>query len=262
MPEGLDFTIDGPVARITLDRPEVGNAMDRPMTRALMEVAIECDENRQIRCVVIAGRGRMFCAGGDVAGFKAAGDRLPSYVKDITGYLHLAVARLSRMEKPLLTVVNGAAAGAGFSLAVLGDIVLCSSNATFTLAYPAIGLTPDGGMTWLLPRLVGLRKAQEMMLLNRRITAGEALAMGLVTRVVDDAGLHDEASTVAQKLASSATSALGSARKLLIQSSTTSLETQLEHESRSIAAQASTAEGREGIAAFLEKRSPHFMNRV
>ena len=261
MPAGLDFKIDGSIARIALDRPGVGNAIDRAMAQALMEVAIECDENPAVRCVMITGRGRMFCSGGDVAGFAAAGETLPSFVKDVTGYLHLAVSRLSRMEKPLLTVVNGPAAGAGFSLAILGDIVLAGASASFTLAYSTIGLTPDGGATWLLPRLVGLRKAQEILLLNPRIKAEEALALGLVTRVVADQSLEDEAATIAEKLASSAVSAHAGAKELLLLSSTTTLETQLELESRAIAAQARSTEGREGIAAFLEKRSPQFMKR-
>ena len=261
MPAGLDFKIDGSIARIALDRPGVGNAIDRAMAQALMEVAIECDENAAVRCVMITGRGRMFCSGGDVAGFATAGENLPSFVKDVAGYFHLAVSRLSRMEKPLVTVVNGPAAGAGFSLAILGDIVLAGASASFTVAYSAIGLTPDGGATWLLPRLVGLRKAQEILLLNPRIKAEEALAIGLVTRVVADQSLEDEATTIAEKLASSAVSAHAGVKELLMLSSTTPLETQLELESRAIAAQARSTEGREGIAAFLEKRSPQFVKR-
>ena len=258
MVRGLELTIDGPIARITLDRQDAGNAIDRDMAEALMNFAITCDEDSRVRCVLITGRGRMFCAGGDVDGFRRAGDRLPNYVKEVTGFLHLAVSRFARMQKPLITAVNGPAAGAGFSLAILGDIVLAASSASFTLAYSAIGLTPDGGASWLLPRLVGLRKAQEILLLNPRILADEALRCGLVTRVVPDSDLEEAANKIATTLASSATSALGEARRLLLDSATAPLETQLELESRTIAAQSRNAEGREGIAAFLEKRAPNY----
>jgi 2-(1,2-epoxy-1,2-dihydrophenyl)acetyl-CoA isomerase len=259
MTDGILFQRDGAVASITLDRPEIGNAIDIPMARALMEAAIVCDEDDTIRCVVLTGNGRMFCAGGDVAAFSAAGEALPSFLKEITAYVHAAIARLSRMNKPLITAVNGAAAGAGFSLAILGDIALAASSASFALAYGGIGLSPDGGATWLLPRLIGLRRAQEIVLLNKRIKAEEAAALGLVTRVVDAAALPQEAAALAQDLASSATSAIGATRQLLLDSFSTSLETQMEKESRAIAAQARTRDGREGIAAFIEKRAPKFI---
>lgn len=259
MANGLTFGLEGPVARITLDREEMGNALDIPMARALMEAAIACDENDAIRCVLLTGRGRLFCAGGDIAAFNAAGDQLPSYLKEITAYLHLAIARLARMNKPLVTAVNGPAAGAGFSLAILGDIVLAAPAAHFTLAYTAIGFSPDGGATWLLPRLIGLRQAQELILRNRRVKADEAVALGLITRVVAEGALEPEAMALAQELAQSATSALGASRRLLLDSFSTSIETQMEHESRAIAGQARTPEGREGVAAFVEKRRPNFL---
>lgn len=259
MLQGLELTIEGPIARITLSRPEAGNAIDRDMAEALRDVAIACDDDSSVRCVVLSGQGRMFCVGGDVNGFRRAGDRLPSFVKEVTGSLHLAASRFARMEKPLVTVVNGPAAGAGFSLAIWGDIVLAAASATFTMAYSAIGLTPDGGASWLLPRLVGLRKAQEILLLNPRMTAGEARDCGLVTRVVPDQELGHAADEIARTLASSATSALGRARRLLLESATMQLETQLELESRAIADQSRGAEGREGIAAFLEKRTASYV---
>lgn len=259
MPHCLHLRIENSIARITLDRPAVGNAIDRTMVRALMDAAIECDENDAIRCVVLTGTGRMFCAGGDIAEFSAAGEGLSAYVKDITDHLHAAVARLARMKRPLVTAVNGAAAGAGFSLAILGDIAIAAHSATFTMAYSGIGLTPDGGASWLLPRLVGLRKAQEIMLLNPRISAADALEMGLVTRVVADHELEEAALAVAADLAGSAVGAHGAGRRLLAGSFGASLETQLELESRAIIAQAGTPEAREGISAFLEKRAPDFM---
>ena len=254
----LLFERRGSVALLTLNRPDVGNAIDVPLARALMEAAIVCDDDVAVRCVLLTGNGRFFCAGGDVGAFAAAGDGAGALVAEITAYLHVAIARFARMGKPLLTVINGPAAGAGFSLAILGDIVLAARSAHFTLAYTAIGLTPDGGSTWLLPRLVGLRRAQELVLTNRRVAAEDAAALGLITRVVDDATLVADAHALAADLASSATSAIGQARRLLLSSFESSLETQMELESRAIADAARAPHGREGIRAFLAKRRPDF----
>ncbi len=256
--QGLSFSIDNSIARITLDRPDVGNALDLATTRSLMDVAIRCDDDDAIRCVLLSARGRMFCAGGDIQGFKAAGEGLRSYTKEVTGYLHLAVARFARMRKPLVTAVQGPAAGAGFSLAILGDIVVAADSSSFVLAYPGIGFTPDGGLSWLLPRLVGLRKAQEIMLLNPRIRADEAKAIGLVTQVVPAGELEQVADNIVRQLAASATGALGEGRRLMIEAMTSSLETQLERESRTISDQSISVHGREGIAAFLGGRAPNF----
>ena len=252
------FERGGAVARLTLNRPQMGNAIDLPLAKALMEAAITCDEDDGIRCVVLTGAGRMFCAGGDISGFKAAGDGVPALLKELTSYLHMAVSRFARMGKPLVTVINGPAAGAGFSLAILGDIALAARSAHFTLAYTAIGLTPDGGATWLLPRLVGLKRAQELTLTNRRLTADEAAEMGLITRVVENEALNSEAAATAAQLSASATRALGRTRNLLLSSFGNGLEEQMELESRSIADSGRDTEGREGITAFLAKRKPDF----
>ncbi|PIK71576.1 hypothetical protein CS379_18575 [Methylobacterium frigidaeris] len=173
----------------------------------------------------------------------------------------MAVSRLMRMEKPLLVLVNGPAAGAGLSLAIAGDVVLAAGSAHFTAAYGGVGLSPDGGMSWLLPRLVGLRRAQEIILTNRRIGAEEAERIGLVTRTVEDAALASEGAEVAAGLATSATRALGLARGLLADSLSSGLETQLEREARAIAEAGRTPDGREGIAAFLARRKPDFTGR-
>ena len=249
----------GGVATLTLNRPQVGNAIDLPLSQALLEAAIECDENPEVRCVVLTGAGRLFLRRrGRRRSLGSAGDRLPIPLKQLTAALHMAIARLARMDKPLVTVINGPAAGAGFSLALLGDIALAAESAHFTLAYSGIGLSPDGGSTWLLPRLVGLRRAQELTLTNRRVGADEAAAMGLITRCVEDDSLTKEAEILASQLAASATHALGKTRNLLLASFGTSLESQMEAEARAIAQTARTDHGKEGVAAFLEKRKPQY----
>ena len=254
----LLFTRENGIARLTLNRPKAGNAIDVPLARALMAAAIECDADAGIRCVLLTGAGRLFCAGGDVSFFAGAGEKLPMLLQEITAYIHSAVSRFSRMGKPMVTAINGPAAGAGLSLALLGDIAIAAEAAHFTMAYTAIGLSPDGGATWLLPRLVGLRRAQEMTLVNQRVGATEAAAIGLITRAVADHELPQAANAAAEQLANSATRALGRSRNLLLSSFGNALEEQLELESRGIATGGRDPEGREGIAAFLAKRKPDF----
>jgi len=258
MAHGIQFELRDAIARLTLDRPEIGNALDIPMARELMELAIRCEGDAAIRCVLITGNGKLFCAGGDVGSFARAGDKLPDFLREITAYLHAAHSALARMPKPLVVAVNGATAGAGIGLAACGDIVLADPAASFMLAYTGIGMTPDGGTTWLLPRLVGLRRAQELCLTNRKLSAAEAAAIGLITRVTESGKLAEEAGAAAAQLAAGATVALGNTRRLLLESFANPFEAQMELESRAIAAQARTADGREGIASFVEKRKPRF----
>ncbi len=262
---------DGSVVRLVLNRPTAGNAINVEMARALMDAAIECDENPEIRCVVLTGAGRMFCAGGDVRLFSSAGDKIPHLLKELTSYLHSAISRLARMQKPLVTVINGPAAGAGFSLALLGDVALASRDASFTLAYRRLGLSPDGGSTWLLPRLIGLRRAQELMLTDPTLTAERAAELGLVTRVCEPDIIGDEdhsatigtlsaeADRLVDQLSKSAVGAWGRTRYLLLGAYGASLESHLEAEARAIAAAGRSPESREGIAAFVARRPADFI---
>ncbi len=254
----LRVDISAGTATLTLNRAQAGNAIDLPTAEALVAAAVRCEADESIRCVVLTGVGRLFCGGGDMAALAAAGDHLPEVLSELVGALHTAVSKLMRMRKPLLVLVNGPAAGAGLSLAVMGDVVLAVRSAHFSAAYGAVGLTADGGLSWHLPRLIGLRRAQEMMLTNRRVTAEEAAEMGLVTRVVDDDALTSEGAALAQRLAGSATLAIGGARTLLLESFGGGLEAQLDREARSMIRAGATRDGREGIAAFLARRKPVF----
>ena len=257
MTNPIDFTISEGIARITLARPDVGNAIDLPLARALLSAAITCEADDTIRCVVLSGQGRLFCAGGDVGAMREAGDGLSAMLTELIAALHAAVHRLASMPKPLLVLVNGPAAGAGFSLAMLGDVVLSARSAHYTAAYAAIGLTADGGLSWLLPRLVGLRKAQEIILTNRRIKADEAEAIGLVTRTVADEALVAEGDAAAKLLTDAPVAALGAARALLKESFESGMETHLDRELRSMAI-AARGEAREGLSAFFAKRPANF----
>jgi 2-(1,2-epoxy-1,2-dihydrophenyl)acetyl-CoA isomerase len=254
----LLFERRGAIAFLTMNRPTVGNAIDLSLAHALLDASINCDEDDAIRCVVLGGAGRLFCVGGDVSEFAQAGTAVASHLRRLTDQVHIAITRLLHMQKPLVTAINGPAAGAGVSLAILGDFAIAARSAHFSLAYTALGLTPDAGATWLLPRLVGLRRAQELILSPRRSTAEEAASMGLITRAVEDTDLTDEVEALAGQLASSATPALGRSRALLLSSFHQSLEAQLGSEARAIIESSQTREGREGIAAFLAKRKPEF----
>jgi 2-(1,2-epoxy-1,2-dihydrophenyl)acetyl-CoA isomerase len=256
-PSPLGVEVANGVAWLTLDRPEVGNAIDLPLAQALLTAATRCAADAAIRCVVLTGAGRLFCAGGDVALMKAAGDALPGVLHELIETLHQAVVVLRHMPKPLVTLVNGPAAGAGLSLAILGDIVLSARSAHYTPAYGAIGLTADGGLSWLLPRLVGLRRAQEIILTNRRVKPEEAEAIGLVTRIVDDEALVGEGHAVAARLADGPIAANGAVRALLQASFESTFADQLARELHSMTT-AADGEAKEGLAAFFAKRPPNF----
>lgn len=246
------------VATITLNRPEAANALIVEMARELMLAANACDESPTIRAVILTGAGKFFCAGGDVQSFADAGDKVGELAKEITAYLHAAVSRFARMNAPLIVAVNGAAAGAGFSMAIAGDLVLSAESAKFTVAYTGIGASPDGSSSYFLPRIVGLRRAQELMLTNRRLSSAEALDWGLVTRVVADETLMAEAEKLASQMAAGPRRSHGVVKQLLASTFSESLETQMELESRGIAASLSNSDGQEGIAAFVGKRKPQF----
>ncbi len=258
MTEAVQIEVIGRVAVLTLSRPDTGNAIDQDMADSLLRATLHVAADDAVRAVLLTGQGRTFCVGGDVKAFAAAGAGASAMVANLTTSLHVAIARLTRMEKPLVTAINGAAAGAGFGLAILGDVALAGRSAKFAMAYGAIGLTPDGGATWLLPRLVGYRQAQRLALTGECIDAHEAERIGRITRVTDDAALWDDALAVARTLAEGPRRALAHTRSLLYKSLSNGLETQLEREAQGIAEAIAGPEGQEGIAAFLARRSADF----
>jgi 2-(1,2-epoxy-1,2-dihydrophenyl)acetyl-CoA isomerase len=254
----LLFDVRDNVAHITLNRPEAANSINEEMGKDLMHAALRCDEDPEIRAVLISGAGKIFSGGGDLKAFSAKGNQLPYHVKEITTYLHAAMSRLTRMDAPVVAAVHGAVAGAGMSIAIACDIVVAAETTRFMVAYTRAGLVPDGSSTYFLPRIVGLKRALELTLTNRMFSAQEALQWGLVTRVVPDNELLAQASAIAVQLAAGPTRAYGISKRLLHSGWTETLETQMENESQAIANSARTADAREGITSFLEKRPPKF----
>jgi 2-(1,2-epoxy-1,2-dihydrophenyl)acetyl-CoA isomerase len=248
----------GAVALITLHRPET-NTINIQMAMDLLAAALACAGNSAVRAVVLTGAGRNFCFGGDLRAITAH-DRLDDYVRELTTYLHAAISHFVRMDAPVIAAVNGTAAGAGVGLVAMADLAVCGRSSAFNLAYTSVGLTPDGGTSFLLPRIIGAKRAMELLLLNRTLPAAQALAWGLVNEVVADELLLPRALEVAAALAQGAAGAFG-ATKRLVAHSLGAFETQMILESETIAAHSVSPEGREGIEAFLKKRAPQFTGR-
>ena len=257
--ETLLFDVKAGVAQIRLNREKAANALNLQMCRDLQDAALRCQSDASVRAVVISAEGKMFCAGGDLGAFSNAGDAAPRLLKEMTIHLHAAISRFSRMDAPVIGAVTGIAAGAGFSLVAAMDLAIAGESAKFTMAYTRAGLTPDGSSTWFLPRLIGTRRSLELMLTNRLLKAPEALEWGIVNQVVSDDAVLETAMQLARELARGATAAFGVTKRLLLASGSASLETQMEMEGDAIAAASGTPAGREGIAAFLEKRPAKFV---
>ncbi|WP_193182874.1 enoyl-CoA hydratase/isomerase family protein [Nisaea sediminum] len=249
------------VARITLNRPEAGHAVNLALAHELLEASINASEDPDVRAVILDASGTVFGFGGDLKYFESQSDRIGACLKETTAYFHAAVSRLHRLNSPVVVAVQGMAAGAGFSLSLIGDIVLAAKSAQFKMAYTAAGLSPDGSSSYFLPRVVGMRRAMELMLTNRTLSADEAQDWGIVTRVVEDDDLADEATKLAQRFAKGPTRAYGGVKRLLASSFQQSVEAQMEDETRTIAELAQTEDGREGLDAFLNKRKPNFKGR-
>ncbi|MEZ5549552.1 MAG: enoyl-CoA hydratase-related protein [Pseudomonadales bacterium] len=257
----LLFDITAGVATITLNRPEAANAMSPLMAKEFSQAALLCDDNPDIRAVLIASTGRMFCAGGDLGAFAAAGDGARHLLMEMASDLHVGLSRLARSRAPVIAAVNGTAAGAGFSLVMACDLAVAAERAVFTMAYTRAGLSPDGSSTYYMPRKIGDRRTRELMLTNRVLSAAEALDWGVVNQVVADDQVAATAGALARQLAEGPTLAFAAVKRLLNGTFEQGLESQMELEGRAIADLSISADGREGIDAFLSKRKPGFKGR-
>jgi 2-(1,2-epoxy-1,2-dihydrophenyl)acetyl-CoA isomerase len=253
---------EGGVATITLNRPEALNALNRELTLALRDAVFTAEQDAAVRCLVIRG-GEHFMAGGDLKWFhESVGGTAPAQVRvQFEGFIqevHGIIISLRRMPKPVLASVRGAAAGFGLSLMMACDLAIAADNAYFTLAYTSIGVSPDGGSTFALPRILGQKKAMEAALLNERFDAATAERLGLVNRVVAAAALAAETAKLASRLAAGPTAVYGRTKALLNSSLNNGLETQLQREAEAFAQSAAEPDFKEGLAAFLEKRKPQW----
>ena len=255
MPE-VETTRDGGVLTITLNRPDVLNAFNRAMHAALREALKEA-RDPEVRAVVLTGAGRGFSAGQDLKEFGEAGD----VSEALRQSYHPNVLAIRALEKPVIAAVNGVCAGAGLSLACVCDLRIAADNASFVPGFIGIGLVPDAGGTFFLNRLLGASRAFEWMTSNRRLTAAEAHAWGLVSEVVEADRLQERAAEIAAFYAALPTRGIGMTKRLFDHATTATLEEQLEHEAQLQAAATQTDDFAEGVAAFLEKREPKFTGR-
>ena len=256
--EHMKLEVEDGVGVITLSRPEEGNPVVHGMVQELLENAIICDEDPAIKVVILTGSGRMFCVGGGLKEFYRQGDRIAGHLKLVTQLFHGAISKFNRMAPPVIAAINGTAAGGGLSLALCTDLAVSAKSAKFTMAYTNAGLSPDGSSSFYLARAVGMRRAKEMSLLNTVLSADQALEWGLVNQVVPDEDLMGAAMTMAKKLARGSTRAHGETKRLILAGATEGFEAAMELEGRSISELAGAEDGREGVAAFLEKRPPVF----
>ena len=266
--EKLTLDIADTIATLTFNDPDTLNAVSGAMLKSL-DLALDAveDEDNGVRCLLITGAGRGFCAGANVVNMGGDGDKKsdrPNRPMDAgsgleTGY-HPILRRLRNLHCPIVTAVNGPAAGIGMSFALMGDMVLAGKSAFFLQAFRRIGLVPDGGASWILPRLVGMARARELTIMGERLPAEKALEWGLVNRVCEDDALMVEAQKLAAELARGPMS-LGLIRNLLWESPDSTYEEQLNRERQAQRRAGRTSDFSEGVAAFTEKREANFTGR-
>ncbi len=256
------YTVDEGVATIQLNRLEAGNAIDLTLVEDFYEAVFRAGDDPAVRAVLLGAAGRSLSTGGDLAMFAGLEKgELPGRLRQMIDLYHLALDRLTRIDAPVVCAVRGAAAGGGLGLLHAADVVIAAEDSKFALGYAALGLSSDGGNTWFLPRLVGLRRAQQLMLLNRVLTGPEALDWGLVTELVPADEVEERARQLARRLAAGPTLAFGRMKRLLRDSWTNDLSGQLSAETTQMAEAGASADAAEGIAAFMAKRRPDFHGR-
>jgi 2-(1,2-epoxy-1,2-dihydrophenyl)acetyl-CoA isomerase len=253
---------EGGIGHLRLNRPEAANGMSVPFLRALYDALMRCHGEPRLRVLLLSGEGANFCAGGDVKDFASKGESLPDYLREATSWLQISITALMRLSAPTVAVVHGyAAGGGGFGLVCAADLVVAGESARFLPGATRAGMAPDAGVSVTLPRLVGLRRAMELVLTNPTLTAVEAHELGLVTRVVPDAELHERATELARQLAAGAPLALAASKRLLWDGVGRSVESALPDEARTVSELSGTADAREGLAAVIERRPPVFTGR-
>ncbi len=256
MPEPILTSVEGAVLTLTLNRPEALNSFTVAMKEELLAALKDAARDRAVRVVIVTGAGRAFSAGQDLK--ERQGADVPDLGTELRARYNPIVLAMRRLEKPIIGAINGVAAGAGCSIALACDIRIASESASFIEVFGRVGLVPDTGSSWLLPRLVGYARAAEMVFTAEPVDATGAERIGLVNRIVPPERLMDEANGLAAKLASAAPLALALAKRALTRAFEVGLEDALEYEAQLQAIAGRSADHREGVAAFVEKRAPRF----
>lgn len=256
----IELKIENKVAFITLNRPEVFNSFNREMAFSLQDTLDACEKNEDVRAIVLSGNGKAFCAGQDLK--EVTDPELnPGFKKILDEHYNPIINRIRTIKKPIVAAVNGVAAGAGANIALACDIVVAHEKVSFIQAFSLIGLVPDSGGTFFLPRLIGFQKALALAMLGDKISAEEAEKMGMIYKMIPLESFEEEVSKLALKLANMPTKALGMIKELFNKSMTNDLESQLALESKLQIEAAQSEDYTEGVAAFIEKRKPEFKGR-
>lgn len=260
MNNSILIKIENQVAYITLNRPEVFNSFNREMAFSLQSILDDCEHNNGVRSIVITGNGKAFCAGQDLK--EVTNPELnPGFKKILEEHYNPIITRIRAINKPVIAAVNGVAAGAGANIALSCDLVVASNKASFIQAFSKIGLIPDSGGTFFLPRLIGFQKASALMMLGDKVTAEEAEELGMIFKVISSESFNEEVEKLAIKLANMPTKALGLIKELLNKSIINTLEQQLELEGKLQIEAALSEDYTEGVNAFMEKRKPIFKGK-
>jgi 2-(1,2-epoxy-1,2-dihydrophenyl)acetyl-CoA isomerase len=260
--ENILFKKTEQTATITLNRPESYNALNEGLLKDIVRALEICADDGDTRAVILTGAGKAFCSGGDIAAFREEIETNPSDpLRQLTKFLNVCILSIRTLPKPVIAVVNGAVGGAGMSLLAACDLRICASSVRFRQAYTNLGLVPDGAWSLMVGRLIGFNRAQELIFLDPVFNAEQALAWGLVTQVVADGDLQRVAAETAQKLARGATRAYAIAKENLNHAMLDQLERQLERERSGMIRAAKTADYKEGLRAFFEKRPPVFSGK-
>ncbi len=254
--ESINFEVISNVAYITLNRPAVFNSFNKPMALRLQDLLDHCKDNSEIRAIYITGNGKAFCAGQDLQ--EITDPNGPELSEIVSKHYNPIVERIRQIEKPVITAVNGVAAGAGANIALSGDVCVATESANFIQAFSKIGLIPDSGGTFFLPRLIGFQKASALMMLGDKISASEAEKLGMIYAFFSDEEFEEKSKAIAIKLSKMPTKGLGYTKRALNQSMRNSLTEQLALEDELQTLSGTTHDYDEGVSAFLEKRKPNF----
>ena len=256
MTDSLHFSLDGGVATIRFNRPQVFNSVNKDVALALQQHLRECQQNAEVRAVLLTGTGKAFCAGQDLA--EITGPDAPEVADIVEKHYNPIVELIRALDKPVVAAVNGVAAGAGANLALACDVVVAKESASFIQAFSKIGLIPDSAGTYFLPRLIGMQRASALMMTGDKVSAAEAMQMGMIYKAFADDVFDAEVEKLVRKLAAMPTKGLAYTKQLLNQTFGNDLTRQLRAEGDYQLRAGSTTDYKEGVSAFLEKRQPTF----